>query len=68
MGQPKYSGHSLNEHVENALLDSLMLALKIPRGEISPVDYYHRQMSVLYELESALVLPEEEDRQLSFKF
>lgn len=61
----------MNKHVEKALTDSLMLALKIPRGEINPVDYYHGQMWILLQLEAALwtsSAPNKEDRQLSLKF
>lgn len=68
MEQPRLNGHSLNEHVKKALMDSVTLAMKIPRGEIDPVDYYHRQMWILFQLEAALTIPKEEDRQLSLKF
>ncbi len=68
MEQPRLNGHSTNKCVEKALLDSLCLAMKIPRGEINPVDYYHKQMWILFQLEAALTIPKEEDRQLSLKF
>lgn len=58
----------MDERVKKILTDSLTLALKIPRDEITPEDYYHKQMWVLCELKVALESTAKEECQLSLTF